>query len=121
MTIVLRRNWSAKGRAATAAVTILALLFFALKPPPEIDDRILSTEVADVSIVHGGSELGGRVQIASSAECHFENGCIPEIMPSLGSDIDQFNSASQTSGLTKNHASRITRQPYHPPQFFSQV
>ncbi|MCB1467725.1 MAG: hypothetical protein KDK08_11415 [Rhizobiaceae bacterium] len=118
----MQRTWGVRIRAVTAAVAVMALLASAFAAPLEIDHRVLSTQAAAVSVANVGSDDGGRVQLASSTECHAGHSCMPVIMPRLEvQGLEHFDSPLGLPRVRDYLALGVRYRLFHPPRILSQV
>ncbi|MAQ45019.1 MAG: hypothetical protein CL812_04040 [Confluentimicrobium sp.] len=117
----MRRIWGVRMRAVIAAAAILALLVSAFAVPPEIDHEAMQSRAAAVSVANVGSDDGGRIQLASSVECHAGLSCIPAIMPSDGQGLAHADTAPHPSHNIEYHTLGVLYRPFQPPRILSQV
>lgn len=117
----MRRIWGVRMRAVIAAAAIMALLVSAFAVPPEIDHEAMQSRAAAVSVANVGSDDGGRIQLASSVECHAGLSCIPAIMPSDGQGLSHADTAPHPSHNTEYRTLGVLYRPFQPPRILSQV
>jgi len=117
----MRRIWGVRMRAVIAAAAIMALLVSAFAVPPEIDHEAMQSRAAAVSVANVGSDDGGRIQLASSVECHAGLSCIPAIMLSDGQGLSHADTAPHPSHNTEYRTLGVLYRPFQPPRILSQV
>lgn len=105
-----------------AALAVIALLASAFPATMEIDHLSQPTQSAASSADHVKNLEEGRIDLASSTECHAGYGCTPVIMSSDAQQLlEHFDSAQVFPGVLTYYPLGTRYRLFHPPRILSQV